>query len=190
MRYRCLLVLALVTVPGFAAAQPELTKTLSADVAAVTTIAIDASVANLRLTTVPGAEVRASVVLDSRDEERLPQCARAELTSRREGGTLRLALSQSGRRRCGEQWSVEVPAGVAVDVTVAVGSIQAVLKGAYGDVDLRASVGRASLELNGHRLQTTRKHGATESVSVDGAGARLALHSKVGNVDASVTTKD
>jgi hypothetical protein len=57
-------------------------------------------------------------------------------------------------------------------------------------MEVLAKVGKARLELNGHRLTTTRRQGPSESVKVDGDGARVTLRSNVGNVDAVVTTRE
>jgi hypothetical protein len=173
-----------------AAAQHDTTKVLTQDLAGISTVVVDANVADVRLVTGAAAVLQAKVVLDSRDASRLPECAKSELHARREGATLRLTLSQSGRKHCHEAWSVEIPAGIAIDATVAVGSIDAALKGQYGDVDVHANVGKASLALNGHRLLTKRRHGPSESVRVDGKGARVTLRSNVGNVEAVVTTRE
>jgi hypothetical protein len=173
-----------------AVAQNGLTKILTEDLSGISTIVIDANVANVRLVTGHDAVLRTNVVLDSRDEARLASCAQSELRARRDGATLRLTLTQPGRKHCHETWSVEMPAGHAVEATVDVGSIDAVLQGQYGDVDVVAKVGKARLELNGHRLTTTRRHGASEAVTVDGDGARVTLQSNVGNVSAVVTTRE
>jgi hypothetical protein len=173
-----------------AGAQDELTKRLDVDPTGVTALSIDTEVADLSLSTGVDHDIRVAVVLGSRDDARLPACARSELRSRHDGGTLRLSLSQPGRKRCGERWSVQIPAGLAVTGTVAVGSIEARLSGGYGDVDLRAAVGRATLELNGHRLRSVERRGASQSIAVNGDGARVSLRSQVGNVDASVNTRD
>lgn len=180
----------LVAVVLATALQNDLTKLLTQDLSGVSTIVVDANVADVRVVTSSGAELRAKVVLDSRDDSRLPQCAKSELRARREGTTVRLTLSQPGRQHCHEAWSVEIPSGIAVDATVEVGSIEAVLRGQYGDVDVHARVGKARLELNGHRLSTTRRNGPSESVKVDGDGARVTLRSSVGNVEAVVTTRE
>ena len=172
------------------AAQDNLTKTITLDFSGISTVVVDAGVAKVRLVTGTDAVLQAKVVLDSRDASRLPDCAKSELRARRDGATLRLSLSQPGREHCHEAWSVELPPGIAVDATVDVGSIDASLKGQYGEVDVRASVGKASLELNGHRLLTTRRSGPSESVKVDGEGARVTLRSNIGNIDAVVTTRE
>jgi hypothetical protein len=172
------------------AAQDALTKELTQNLSGISTIVVDANVGDVRLITGNGPDLRTKVVLDSRDDARLPQCAASRLVVRRDGSTLRLTMEQPGRKHCHEAWLVEIPAGVAVDASVSVGSIDADLKGRYGDVDVRASVGKARLELNGHRLTTTSRSGPSESIKVDGDGARLTLRSNVGNVDAVVTTRE
>jgi hypothetical protein len=174
---------------GVAAAQANLAKTATVDVAGIETLAIDVQVADVRLTSRAAAVVRADVVLDSRDAARLSQCARSELRTERNGGTLRLTLSQSGRERCHERWSIELPPGVAVKVTVAVGSIDARLSGGYGSLDLHAAVGRAHLDVDGRRVRTSRRQGPSESIQLEGPGPELSLRSSVGNVTAVVTTR-
>jgi hypothetical protein len=189
MKLRDLLLVVVAVVPTASAAQDDLTKFLNLDTAGVNALAIDANVAELRLVTAAVAQLRVEVTLSSRDHDRLAQCAKSELRSRRVGATLHLALSQPGRQRCGERWSLEVPAGLAVDARTDVGSIDATLKGQYGDVNVDASVGRAALTVDGHRLLTTRRHGPSESIRVDGTGATVSLKSGVGNVTVVVTTR-
>lgn len=186
--YNAVMIIVLFLAAALAMDQSALTKTLTDDVTGITTIVVDASVADLRLVSGTDARLRTQVVLDSRDASRLSQCARSELRSRRDGTTLRVTLSQPGREHCHEAWSVEIPGGIAVEATVDVGSIDATLTGRYGNVDVHAAVGKARLELNGHRLSTTRRHGPSEYIRVEGDGARVALRSKVGNVTAVVKT--
>jgi hypothetical protein len=181
------LALILLGAPVMSSGQLDLTKTLTADPAGVTEVQVDAKVADVRLVTGTGATLTAKVVLDSRDTERLTQCARSELKAQRAGSILRFSLSQPGREHCHEKWDVEIPAGRAINATVAVGSIQAALRDHFGDVNVHASVGRAALELNGHRVITTMRRGASESIRLEGRGRGLTLRSKVGNVDAVVS---
>jgi hypothetical protein len=169
--------------------QDDLTKTLTQDLSGVSTVVIDANVAEVHLVTGSGGDLRAKVVLDSSDEARLPQCAKSELRARRGGETLRLTLSQPGRKHCGERWTVEVPAGTALDVKVEVGSIDANLRGGYGDVEAKASVGRAELEIDGRKVVTGNEPGPSTTVRLEGDGPRLSLRSGVGNVRAVVSTR-
>lgn len=127
-------------------------------------------------------------MLDSRDDTRLPQCAKSELNARREGATLRLTLSQPGRKHCREAWSVEIPASIAVDAAVDVGSIDAVLNGSYGDVDVHANVGRAELKIDGRTVVPGNETGPSTTVPLKGDGPRLSLRSGVGNVRVAVGT--
>ena len=180
-------VTVMVAVPAMVTAQAGLTKTLTAEVAGITELRVDARVAHVRLETASGDRLAVKVVLDSRDTERLAQCARSELRAQRDGSTLRLTLAQPGREHCGEKWDVEIPAGIAIHATVNVGSIEAALRDRYGDVDVDADVGNASLAWNGHRVRSTTRSGPSESIRLEGEGRPLTLRSKVGNVDAVVT---
>jgi hypothetical protein len=186
---KALVLLVVAAIEFAAAAQTDLVKTATVDVGGIEAIVIDAQVADVRLTSGATAAVKVEVVLDSRDAARLPTCARSELRTDRDGGTLRLTVSQSGQERCHERWSLELPVGVAVKATVAVGSIDAKLSGAYGSLDLQAAVGRAHLDVDGRRIRTTRRQGPSESIELEGHGPRVSLRSKVGNVVAVVTTR-
>jgi hypothetical protein len=177
----------MVAFPAMVTAQADLTKTLTTDVAGIAEVRVDTRVADVRLKTASGSRLAVTVVLDSRDTERLAQCARSELRARRDGSTLRLTLAQPGREHCHEKWHVEIPTGIAIDATVHVGSIEATLRDRYGDVDVRSDVGKAAVDWNGHLVRSTKRSGASESIRLEGEGRPLTLRSKVGNVDAVVT---
>jgi hypothetical protein len=175
-------------VVGSVAGQTPIVKVATVEASSLRAIRIDANVADLRLTTTDKAIVRAEVVLDSRDASRLPECARAELRSSREHDDVRLTVRQVGRERCHERWTVEVPAGIALDVRVDVGSINADVRGRYGDIEARASVGRAELEIDGRTVIPGNEPGPSTTVRLKGDGPRLSLRSGTGSVRAVVST--
>jgi len=72
--------------------------------------------------------------------------ARLEVTTDR--GTLSLSIaSSSSERRFEERWSVQVPARLALDLTVGVGDVQ--VRGAAGGVTLESGVGDVLLGVAG-----------------------------------------
>lgn len=166
----------------------EVKKTLNADTSGVVTIAIAAAVGHLQLTTANASELRAEVTISSRDESQLAQCAASELRARRDGDTLHLSMTHPPPgQRCQHRWSVAIPRGRNLAVTVEVGDIEARLAG-YGDIQLDTAVGNASLSVDGRSIPASKRNPTSESIRVEGDGASLHLRSNVGDVTAELTS--
>lgn len=166
----------------------EVKKTLNANTRGVMTVVIEASVAHLQLATVDGSELHAEVTISSKDESQLAQCAASELRARRDGDLLHLTTTEPPPgQHCRHRWSVGIPRGLNLTVTVEVGDVEATLTG-YGDIELETAVGNTSLSVDGRRIPATRRNPTSESVRVNGDGAALRLRSNVGDITARVTS--
>ena len=94
---------------------------------------------------------------------------------------MRLRLEQRTRDRCGEVWTVRLPAGVAAHVTGSVTNVT--MDGTFGDVRVRLS-GPGSLRgaIASPSIDAELRHGSIELTSTRDSYRRIALDSDNGRV--------
>ncbi len=118
-------------------------------------VAIDAGVGDVTVTATGGDAIRVRVELEPRrsgipffgtSREGREQVAAAELRVERTGGTLELRVrGPRERRRFRERWTVELPAGLGLDLDLGVGDVE--VRGVAGGVRLDLGVGDATVEV-------------------------------------------
>jgi hypothetical protein len=131
---------------------------LAFDTAGVQALHLAGGAGRARIAARASDSVRVTVALRSTDERRLRELClpTATLDSGRAAGVLRLAVRQPNRDRCGEEWTIEMPARLAARVEFAAadvvveglaGGLHARVTGA-GDVEGTVERGPVDVEVN------------------------------------------
>lgn len=127
--------------------------------------------------------VRVSVALRSTDARRLAEVCvpTASMDSARGGGELRLAVRQPRRDRCGEEWTVELPARLAVRLEFAAARLD--VDGVAGGLRARVSgAGDVHASLAGGPVHVETDVGDARVVSSARRYGEVELRSRVGSV--------
>jgi hypothetical protein len=171
--------------------------------ASIRSVHLDVNVGDVAFQRAPSDSIRLNAVLVSHDADRLANiCSKStRLIQESSDGTLRLRLEQSSRDQCGERWTVELPASLAVSASVRFGSVKGSVESndvdvqvQQGDIELttragdlelarvESNLGRVSLELRGMQVQPTTRPGRGAFAEVTGRGkGKVTAHTKHGS---------
>ena len=148
----------------------------------VSHVEIDAGVGDVSIRALSGDSVRLAVSLHSSDAKRLAETcipdARLEVT--RTEGVLRARVTQQSRDRCGQRWTVELPAHLAVSVRVGVGTID--VRGLAGGATLEAGVGEIRAQVERGSVHAVSTNGDVTVATRDTAYASVEARANVGKV--------
>lgn len=189
---RVILLGLMLAIPVFAHAAANRTLTTDISAAGINSLAITIGVGELRVTPSTDAAVHVRVTLQPKSSGFLwffhwqstatsKDIQAAQITQQRDGDQLTLSLSTPGKLNGSDvkqTWDVQIPARLALDITMKVGQVN--VTGIAGGVHTDLNVGEINLDTPGGPLSATVNVGQISATSASKQLGSIELSSSIG----------